>query len=73
MAGRGVRVGLALFLIGLLCIAADVLPFFFGDSDTPLWLNLGALLAPIGFAVAVCSGLKAGRDEQRAAARALDR
>jgi uncharacterized membrane protein YhdT len=69
----GVRIGVVLFVVGLLFIAIDVLPFFFGDKDTPLWLNLACLLAPIGFAVAVWSGLKAGRDEQRAAVRNLER
>ncbi len=67
------RLGIFAFALGLVAIAVDVLPFFFGDSDTPLWLNLACLLAPAGFALAVWSGLKAGRDEQRAAARSLDR
>jgi peptidoglycan/LPS O-acetylase OafA/YrhL len=68
-----VRLGLVLFGIGLLFIAVDVVPFFFGAAETPLWVNLGCLLAPIGFAIAMWSGLKTGRDEQRAAARAVDR
>jgi peptidoglycan/LPS O-acetylase OafA/YrhL len=68
---RGVRVGLALFVLGLAFIAADVLPFFADDHDTPLWLNLACLLAPAGFAIAVWAGLRAGREEQRAALREL--
>jgi len=68
---RGVRVGLALFVLGLAFIAADVLPFFADDHDTPLWLNLACLLAPGGFAIAVWAGLRAGREEQRAALREL--
>jgi uncharacterized membrane protein YhdT len=67
----GVRIGLVLFVAGLVFIAADVLPFFAGDHNTPLWLNLACLLAPAGFAVAVGSALRAGRDEQRAAVREL--
>jgi len=68
---RAVRIGLALFVLGLGFIAADVLPFFAADHDTPLWLNLACLLAPAGFAVAVWAGLRNGREEQRAALREL--
>jgi uncharacterized membrane protein YhdT len=70
-ASRWIAIGLALFAIGLAFIAVDVLPFFAGDTDTPLWLNLACLLAPLGFAVAVWSALRSGRDEQRAALREL--
>ena len=62
-----VRIGLALFVVGLAFVAVDVLPFFLGDHNTPLWLNLACLLAPLGFAVAVWGALRAGRAEQRAA------
>lgn len=65
------RLGLALFVVGLVFVAVDVLPFFAGDTDTPLWLNLACLLAPVGFVVALWSGLRVGRREQRTAARAL--
>jgi len=68
---RAVRAGITLFLLGLVFIAVDVTPFFFHHRDTPLWLNLACLLAPIGFGVAVWSGLAAGRAEQRAAAAAV--
>lgn len=67
-----VRLGLTVFAVGLVFIAIDVLPFLAGDGETPLWLNLACLLAPIGFAIAVGSALRAGRDEQREALRALD-
>jgi uncharacterized membrane protein YhdT len=68
---RSVQLGLTLFVIGLVFIAVDVLPFFAGDQETPLWLNLACLLAPLGFAIAVWSALRAGRAEQRAALREL--
>jgi uncharacterized membrane protein YhdT len=68
---RAVRIGLLLFVAGSVFIAVDVLPFFAGDSDTPLWLNLACLLAPIGLAVAVWSAVRTGRAEQRAALRHL--
>ena len=67
-----VRLGLTVFAVGLVFIAIDVMPFLAGDGETPLWLNLACLLAPIGFAIAVWSALRAGRDEQREALRALD-
>ena len=67
-----VRLGLTVFAVGLVFIAIDVMPFLAGDGETPLWLNLACLLAPIGFAIAVGSALRAGRDEQREALRALD-
>jgi uncharacterized membrane protein YhdT len=66
-ASRPVRVGLALFAAGLVFIAIDVLPFFGGRDNTPLWLNLACLLAPLGFAVAIGSAVRAGRAQQRAA------
>jgi len=66
-----VRTGTWLFVLGLGFIAADIIWFWTGAHNTPLWLNLACLLAPIGFAVAVWSGLAAGRAEQREALRAL--
>jgi peptidoglycan/LPS O-acetylase OafA/YrhL len=70
---QSVRIGLVLFVLGLVFIAIDVLPFFFDDHNTPLWLNLACLLAPLGFGIAIWSGIAAGRAEQRAAARAVER
>jgi uncharacterized membrane protein YhdT len=70
-ASRTVRAGVLLFVLGLGFIAVDVLPFFAGDEDRPLWLNLACLLAPLGFAVVFWSAYRRGRDEQRAALREL--
>lgn len=73
-ASRSVRLGFALFVLGLLFVAVTVLPFLFdGDSDRPLWLNLGCLLAPAGLVLAVTGAVRAGRADQRAAARAVQR
>lgn len=66
----GVRLGLALFVLGLGFLAGTVLPFFLGAHDRPLWLNLGCLLAPVGLAVAVTGAILTGRADQRAAAAA---
>jgi hypothetical protein len=68
-----VRIGAALFVLGVGFIAADVIPLFFAEHNRPLWLNLACLLAPGGFAVAVWAGLRSGREQQRAAVRELDR
>jgi uncharacterized membrane protein YhdT len=67
-----VQLGLAVFVVGLAFVAADVIPYFFSAHDRPLWLNLACLLAPLGFAVAVSSGLRRGRAAQREAVRELD-
>jgi peptidoglycan/LPS O-acetylase OafA/YrhL len=66
---RAVRIGWALFGAGLVFIALDVVPFFFGDHNRPLWLNLACLLAPLGFAVAIGSTLRRARQEQRSILR----
>jgi len=67
------RLGFALFALGLLFVAVTVLPFLFGGGqDRPLWLNLGCLLAPAGLVLAVTSAVRAGRADQRAAVRAVE-
>ncbi|MCW2541047.1 MAG: hypothetical protein JWN95_2772 [Frankiales bacterium] len=65
--GPVVRVGAAFFVIGLLFLIATVVPFFFGEHNRALWLNLGCLLAPLGFAMIVVAAVRAGRADQRAA------
>jgi peptidoglycan/LPS O-acetylase OafA/YrhL len=61
------RVGFTLFGIGLVFVLVTVLPFFFHDHNRPLWLNLGCMLAPLGFVIAITSVVRTGRAEQRAA------
>lgn len=68
---RAVRAGLVLFALGLVAVAVDVVPFFGGVHNRPLWLNLACALAPLGFGVAVGSALTAGRADQRAALEEL--
>jgi hypothetical protein len=60
-----VVVGLVLFAVGVVFLAVTVLPFFWGAHDRPIWLNLGSMLAPIGFIIAVVGVVRAGRAEQR--------
>jgi hypothetical protein len=70
--GPVVRVGAAFFVVGLLFLIATVVPFFFGDHNRALWLNLGCMLAPLGFIMVVVSAVHAGRADQRAALRAAE-
>lgn len=68
-----VRIGFALFAIGLVFLVVTVLPFFAGDHNRSLWLNLGCLGVPIGFVIAITGAVRAGRAEQRAAATEASR
>ncbi len=68
---RSVTIGFILFVIGLVFLAIVVLPFFLGDDNRPLWLNLCCLLAPLGFIVALTGAIRAGRADQRAALKQL--
>jgi hypothetical protein len=40
-----------LFVIGLLAIGVIMVLFATGAHDLPLWLNLTAMLAPVGFGI----------------------
>jgi hypothetical protein len=64
-----VRTGLALFAVGVVFILIDVIPFFLGAHNRPLWLNLACLAAPVGFGIAVFGGLRRGWQDQREALR----
>ncbi|HEY2041857.1 MAG TPA: hypothetical protein VGH11_04205 [Jatrophihabitans sp.] len=68
---RTVWTGFVLFGIGLVFLVVTVLPFFWGDHNRPVWLNVGCMLAPIGFVIAVLGSVRAGRADQRAAAARL--
>ena len=66
---RLVRAGGVLFAVGLVCTVLTFGPFFFGADDRPLVLNLGALLAPLGFGLALVGLVRGARSSQRAAAQ----
>jgi uncharacterized membrane protein YhdT len=66
---RAVGLGLALFALGAMFVLVDVLPFFAGVTNRPLWLNLACLAAPAGLILAVTAAVREGRADQR---RALD-
>ncbi len=66
-ADRWVRVGAVLFAVGLVAIAAAIVPHFFGAKDLPTWLNVAAgVLAPLGLGLAL---LGLGRSARRRSGR----
>ena len=71
---RLVAVGVVLFLVGVVAVLADVLPFFGGATDRPLVLNLLSFLAPLGLGVALLGlllSVRASTRQGRAVERAL--
>jgi uncharacterized membrane protein YhdT len=70
-ATRAIKVGVTLFIVGVVFIAIDVLPFLFGTNDRPLWLNLACMAAPAGFVLAIVGAWRQGRTVARAAATDL--
>jgi hypothetical protein len=42
------KAGMIVFTLGLIAIFADMVLFAAGHHDLPLWLNLTAMLAPVG-------------------------
>ncbi|MCA1711998.1 MAG: hypothetical protein LC789_10360 [Actinobacteria bacterium] len=58
---RLVRVGAAVFGLGLLAALAVVVPFFLGRSNAPLGLTLLMLLMPLGLGIALSGLLRAAR------------
>ena len=67
-----VRIGAVLFVVGLVFLLITVLPFFWGDHNRSVWLNVGSMLAPIGFVLAIVGAIRAGRAEQRATLDRID-
>ena len=45
------KIGMAVFAVGLIAIFADMILFAAGSRNLPLWLNLTAMLAPVGLAL----------------------
>jgi ABC-type multidrug transport system permease subunit len=60
------KAGMIGFVIGLVAVAVIMVLFATGSTDLPLWLNLTAMLAPVGFGL----GMLAVFNEARAARRA---
>jgi len=45
------RWGFGVFVVGLLGVGVIMVMFATGSHDLPLWLNLVAMLAPVGFGI----------------------
>ena len=45
------RWGFGIFVVGLLAVGVIMILFATGSHDLPLWLNLLAMLAPVGFGI----------------------
>lgn len=56
---------MVLFLIGLLAVVVILVLFFTGSTDLPLWANLIAGLAPIGFGVVLVGIFRDARRSSR--------
>lgn len=63
-ADRLVRVGAALFLLGVLATVATVAPLLLGDRRLPLAFYLLSVLTPIGLGLAL-AGMVAGNRARR--------
>jgi VIT1/CCC1 family predicted Fe2+/Mn2+ transporter len=64
--GEGlVRVGAAVFGIGVVGVLLAVVPFFFGRQDAPSWTALTASLLPVGLGLALVGLLVGARSQRR--------
>lgn len=66
-----VRVGVLVFALGLVAVAVIFAMFAAGAHDLPLWLNLGAMLAPVGFGLALLGLFRQARRSSRRRATTL--
>jgi cytochrome c oxidase assembly factor CtaG len=65
---RLARIGMIFFVIGLLAVAVIMVLFATGYTDLPLWLNLVAMLAPVGFGLGLVGVFVEARSSRRASA-----
>jgi len=56
-----VRIGIGCFALGLIAVAVVFGMFAAGAHDLPLWLNLAAMLAPVGFGLALLGMFRQAR------------
>jgi hypothetical protein len=62
------RIGFVVFGIGLLGVVVIMVLFATGSHDLPLWLNLVAMLAPVGFGIGLVGVYRESRASQSLAA-----
>ena len=58
---RLVRVGAAVFALGVVGVLLAVVPFFLGREDAPSWTALLASLLPVGLGIALLGLLRGAR------------
>ena len=64
-----IRIAMALFALGVLAIVVIMVLFASGSRDLPLWLNLTAMLTPIGFGLGLVGVAAEATRSSRALAR----
>jgi|SRR5664280_2956683 hypothetical protein len=62
-----VRAGAVVFVVGVLAVLADLVPFFLGHPNRPLLVNVAAFLAPVGLGIALLGLARSARASQRRA------
>lgn len=62
------RIGFVVFGIGLLGVVVIMVLFATGSHDLPLWLNLVAMLAPVGFGIGLVGIYRESRASRSVAA-----
>ena len=62
------KIGMAVFAIGLIAIFADMILFASGSRDLPLWVNLTAMLAPVGLGLGLLGVVRENRQSSPALA-----
>ena len=62
------RIGFVVFGIGLLGVVVIMALFATGSHDLPLWLNLVAMLAPVGFGIGLVGVYRESRESRSLAA-----
>jgi ABC-type multidrug transport system permease subunit len=60
-----VRGGVVCFALGLIAVAVVFGMFAAGAHDLPLWLNLAAMLSPVGFGLALIGLFRQARRSGR--------
>jgi hypothetical protein len=55
------KIGMAVFAIGLIAVFADMILFAAGSRNLPLWLNLTAMLAPVGLGLGLIGVVQENR------------
>jgi hypothetical protein len=63
-----VKVGMIAFAVGLVAVFADMILFAAGSRNLPLWVNLLAMLAPVGLALGLIGVVRENRSSSPALA-----